>query len=709
MKIENWPNLNITQELAVKEGLLDSTSNFVVIAPTSSGKTGVAQLAALQALEGGQKVAYLVPMKPLISEKEEDFKGICNDVAGHEASPSDWEKAKVVITTFESFYKSALTSPDFALKFGLAIIDEFHVLYDKLRGFNLEKVITLLKEFDTRLICLSATFEDKNEIGAWLNAKVVTIPDEARKVKIEHDIIDLSNTNSTKQNEELCKILLRLKKEPYLVFCTMKESTISRAQKMCSLLDKLVLDEKSLRDVFSKTLSRRKLTKIEEQLLSCMQKGVAFHHSGLDRRLRSLVEKFFANRAISYLFATPGLAYGVNLPAKTVVVADTSFYDPDVPGKRQPVEVYMYIQMAGRAGRPGFGDEGYAYVVQKKGETSTVKYRRGKIERAISRIGIDDYFRKTILELIYSKRCRDEEILSFFKNTFYNFQSEREKVQFIPFDLFKILKKHVEFLYENGFIEHIGAPGYRLAPLGEVTISFLFGTFVNYPLTPFVELNKFLDKDNKVRTDDFVIWKISGLFDGACLSKVPRERSEKVCRFFESKGVPLRDQGPSEYSAYAIYYGWMENQDLADIEENFKVFASQCPEVGIELYRLLTVYEKLALKKGIMVPEDFKDFKDRVRYGVTAEELPLRRLRGIGRGTTRKIKMYCENFLRKTPWNMKGPIIEVLEQIYVRDGEKRFTETLQYIKGIGKGKKHEKILELVKTRVNKKGSAQLTS
>ena len=699
LELKGWKELNITQTMALEEGLLDSKDNFVVIAPTASGKTGVAQLAMLQLLSSGGRVVYLVPMTPLISEKEKDFEVFSKKIAGAKSSTADWNGSEIVITTFESFYKTALISRHRAEGFSLAIIDEFHVLYDPMRGFNLEKVITILKELGTRIICLSATFEDKTEIGEWLEAKVVVVPKKARKIEIKHESIDLSGTNSAMQNKELCKTLLEMAKEPYLIFCTTKESTKSRAQIMCSLLGNFVFKEEDMTQVFTKILSRDKFTGLEEELRNCLLKGVGFHHSGLDQGLKNLVERLFVGRKIEYLFTTTGLAYGVNLPAKSVVVADTSFYDPSVPGKRRDIPTYMYIQMAGRAGRPDFEKEGYAFIVRKKRKDSIDKYLDGKIERAISHVGRDDYFRKTILELIYSGRSRDKEIVNFFENTFYNFQSKKEETQFVPFDLFAILKTHAKYLYNTGFIVPLGAPGNKLTDLGGVTIDFLFRTFAIYELAPFIELNKILETDKKVRIDHDIVYKISSLFGGACLSKVRREKSEEIISFYEKIGVPASDLKSPEYSAYAIFFGWMENKDLYDIEENYKVYTSQLPQVAGEIWRLLLVYERLANKRNITIPKEFKDFRDRVRFGVTEEELPLVRLRGIGRETTRKIRDRCNTIFRKPPLNYKGPIMDVFVEMYRRLGEAKFKEELRYIKGVGTGKKSVKILELVKSRL----------
>jgi helicase len=700
LELKGWKELNLTQTMSVKEGLLESDSNFVVIAPTASGKTGVAQLAILQALEAGEKVVYLVPMTPLISEKERDFEVLSAKIAGAESSPADWNGSDIVITTFESFYKTALVSPHKAKGFGLAIIDEFHVLYDPMRGFNLEKVITILKELGTRIICLSATFEDKNEIGEWLQAEVVTVPEEARKVKIVHELMDLSTTSQAMQNKELCKKILEMAKEPYLIFCTTKESTKSRAQALCSLLARNAFREEDLDLALSKAIPRDKLTGLEEELRRCLLKGVGFHHSGLDQRLKNLVEQLFVERKICYLFATTGLAYGVNLPAKTVIVADSSFYDPSVPSKRRDIAIYMYIQMAGRAGRPDFETEGYSFIVKKKKREDVEKYLDGRIETATSHVSKDDYFRKTILELIYSGRSRDKDIVEFFESTLYNFQAKKEQTRLTQFDLLSILRSHAKYLCEAGFMMPLGTEN-KLTDLGKVTIDFLFQTFATYELTPFISLDRILENERKLRMDHDIVYKISTLFEGACLSKVPREKSEEIISFYEKIGVPASDLDHPEYSAYAVFFGWMENKDLSDIEEDYRVYTSQLPQVASEMAKLLLLYEKLADKKNILVPRGFKDFRDRIRFGVTEEELPLIRLRGIGRETTRKIRDRCDTIFRKPPLNYKGSIMDIFVEMYKRLGEGRFKEELRYIKGIGTGKKSAKILELVKSRVQK--------
>jgi superfamily II RNA helicase len=91
-------------------------------------------------------------------------------------------------------------------------------------------------------------------------------------------------------------------------------------------------------------------------LRGLLEKGIAFHHSGLLPVLKEIVEILFGKGLVRLLFATETFAVGINMPTKTVVFTGYRKYD-DGSGQRM-LNTDEYIQMAGRAGRRGKDDKG---------------------------------------------------------------------------------------------------------------------------------------------------------------------------------------------------------------------------------------------------------------------------------------------------------------------------------------------------------------
>jgi len=651
---ELWP----VQEMALEKGLLDEDRNFIIIAPTASGKTLTAEFTCYKCLKEGGRILYLVPTNSLINNKEDDFKYLKEEynIAGIGASPSDWNDCDIMITSFEAFYQTALLNTSLAEGFNLAIIDEFHILYDKLRGFTLEKIMTLLKILGIRILCLSATFEDKNEIGDWLDAQVIDIPNDLRRVPLIHNILELTTI------EDLFNELNSRNLGPYIIFCSTRDYCKSRAINFSTQITNLVKPTSEIFDDIKKIINRQNLTSLEQDLSQCLSKGVGFHHSGLDSRIKNYVEDLFLTKHIKYLFATTGLAYGMNLPARSVVLCDLQIYDTlkRIPSR---IPVYLYLQMAGRAGRPQFGDDGYAFVVVKNRADAVFAgkfYLGGLLKKAISHIAEDAYFRKAILELIYSGRRRSEEISIFFENTFYNYQSVHITSPFSDYNLMAIIRNHIIFLENNNFIQFLGAPGYQLTELGRATIEFLFRTYSTYDLEVFLELENYLDTIEELRDDFDIILTISNLFRGSSLSKIPRENVEEIDRFYEERGV--EEISHAEYSSYAIWNGWIENMSEEIIEDRFKVYTSSIEQVARELFSLLTFTETLAKIKDIPVSDTYENFKQRIRRGYREEELPFIGLRYFGRVLLRNLYNYCYSVLTRPPWNCKGTMLQILTQ-----------------------------------------------
>jgi len=694
MKIKGITTLWPAQKMAIDAGLLTSDRNFVVIAPTASGKTLTAEFVMLQTLSKGGKVVYLVPSTALVNDKETEFSYLQSK---YRVSRKDWLDSDLVITTFEFFYKMALLNRRSVENFTLAVIDEFHVLYDQTRGFNLEKALTMLKELKIRIVCLSATFEDKEEIREWLNANLVVVPESERKVPLEKGSINLASVASRERMTKFYTLLASAQdKHPMIVFCSTRDRTRSRALALCNSMQP-VGDPSKLRGQIEGIVSRTTLTSLEEQLYSCLRKGAAFHHSGLDERLRKMIEDKFKNKEIKVLFATTGLAFGINFPARTVILSDLTIYQEN---ETKDVETYLFLQMAGRAGRPKFDDKGFAYVVidDSADVFRSKKLLQGTLERAFSHIMLDDLFKKAILELIFARRSREDQIISFFENTFYNFQSTRIK-SLVEFNLKEKLGHSLKEMIDEGFVEYMGAPGYKLTDLGYVTAQFLLETFKTYTLDAFLTLNDYLEGSGEAKIDFDLILELSKKFEGTRAFKIPREQSEEIEDFYNNRGVEKPSH--AEYSAYAIFNGWMENRPKHEIEQDFKVYASTLDSVANELSKILEAYKNLASKKRKRIDPKFDILKDRISHGVKEEQIPFAKLKGLSRDSVRELSTWCNAVLRRPPFNYTGSLIEVLTKLYQdkgRDDNFLLTKLANGPAMIGP-KKAQKIVNLIKDSI----------
>uniref|UniRef100_A0A8B9J1T9 BRR2 homolog n=1 Tax=Amazona collaria TaxID=241587 RepID=A0A8B9J1T9_9PSIT len=95
--------------------------------------------------------------------------------------------------------------------------------------------------------------------------------------------------------------------------------------------------------------------------------GFAIHHAGMTRVDRTLVEDLFADKHIQVLVSTATLAWGVNLPAHTVIIKGTQVYSPE-KGRWTELGALDILQMLGRAGRPQYDTKGEGILITSHGE-----------------------------------------------------------------------------------------------------------------------------------------------------------------------------------------------------------------------------------------------------------------------------------------------------------------------------------------------------
>ena len=191
---EGVETLRPAQKKAVKAGLLEG-KNLLVVTPTASGKTLIAELGLVHHALQGRMGVYIAPLKALAAEKHALFQKryaklglrIVMSIGDYDAPPRFIDRADILIVTSEKLDAMLRHDTRFAERIGIAIFDEIHLVHDPGRGPIVEMLATLLKGWGVQIIGLSATIGNPHELAAWLNAALVQ--DDWRPVMLERGII----------------------------------------------------------------------------------------------------------------------------------------------------------------------------------------------------------------------------------------------------------------------------------------------------------------------------------------------------------------------------------------------------------------------------------------------------------------------------------------------------------------------------------------
>ena len=371
--------------------LLETEENVVVSAPTASGKTAIAEVAICRTLAAGGTALFLAPLRALTNEKEREWErfeelgySVYVVTGERDLHPRKAERADVLVMTPEKA-DSATRKHDsrrysFVTDVDCCVIDEVHLLDSDERGSVLEVTISRLRRLcDPRVIALSATMPNVEDVAAWLDASTETtfsFGEEYRPVPLSADVATYSHGDNAFADKYRRLYRALDLAEPHirdegqaLVFVASRQDTVQAAKKS---RDELVERDVPIgaRGEYDFHTEAEQLA--DDTLRQSVLDGVAFHHAGLSREDKSLVEQWFREGKIQLLFSTSTLAWGVNLPARCVVIRDTKHHDP-LEGEvaMSPLDV---LQMLGRAGRPGYDDQGHAWVICDGSDAD--RYRR---------------------------------------------------------------------------------------------------------------------------------------------------------------------------------------------------------------------------------------------------------------------------------------------------------------------------------------------
>ncbi|MDD1718058.1 MAG: DEAD/DEAH box helicase, partial [Methanoregulaceae archaeon] len=356
----------------VEKGLLDG-KNMLVSIPTASGKTLIAEMAMHRHIARGGKCLYIVPLKALASEKFAEFsdKGVrvAISTGDYDRRDENLGRSDIIVATSEKVDSLLRNSSSWIHAITLTVVDEVHLVDSPDRGPTLEMVITKLryKNPEMQIVGLSATIGNPGNLADWLGAEMVTSdwrPVELRQgvyfdgcIRFRDGTRDVDR-NSKYEDLNLCMDTVR-EGGQCLVFVSSRRNAEGFAKRAAAALK----CESPELEEYAGRLKALAETDADRTLAACVVRGAAFHHAGLTREERSIVETGFRRGSIKCISSTPTLAAGLNLPARRVIIRDYLRFSS---GEGMiPIPAREYHQMAGRAGRPRLDPYGEAVLIAK--------------------------------------------------------------------------------------------------------------------------------------------------------------------------------------------------------------------------------------------------------------------------------------------------------------------------------------------------------
>jgi len=346
-----------------------------------------------------------------------------------------------------------------------------------------------------------------------------------------------------------------------------------------------------------------------------------------------LIENAFREGKIKVLTATPTLAFGVNLPARMVIIHDYRRYEPGYG--YYPITVLEYKQMAGRAGRPRYDKLGEALLIAKTEDERDYlmeSYVLAQPERIWSKLAVERILRGHVLATIAADFAHTEQgIYDFFGKTFYAYQYDPRAIKAVIVKILKFLydEKMIEVSGDNIFATRFGRR------ISELYIDPVSGVIIRDALqkrAPLLTDLSFLQMI--AHTPDMFprLRPYSSEIDELALF-VDQHRSEFM---FD---VPDQWEDRIAYEEFLgeakmawVLHGWIEETSEEQMIEQFRVQPGDLYRVidsarwllyaSHELGRLFEHKDILRLLDTVM---------ERIEKGVKAELLPLTRLEGIGR------------------------------------------------------------------------------
>jgi pre-mRNA-splicing helicase BRR2 len=381
--------------------------NMLICAPTGSGKTNVGMLTILREIGKNRdpatgeinldafKIVYIAPLKALVQEQVGNFGarlkpyGITvSELTGdRQLTKQQIADTQIIVTTPEKWdvITRKATDMSYTNLVRLIIIDEIHLLHDD-RGPVLESIVsrTIRKMEQTgdpvRLVGLSATLPNYRDVASFLRVDPLKgmfhFDGSFRPCPLRQEFIGITEKKAIKQLKTMNDITYKkvlehvgTNRNQMIIFVHSRKETAKTAK---YIRDK-ALEEETIGQILRSDAGTREALNTEadsvtdRDLKDILPYGFGIHHAGMSRPDRTSVEDLFNDGLIQVLVCTATLAWGVNLPAHTVIIKGTQIYSPE-KGSWVELSPQDVLQMLGRAGRPQYDTYGEGIIITTQTE-----------------------------------------------------------------------------------------------------------------------------------------------------------------------------------------------------------------------------------------------------------------------------------------------------------------------------------------------------
>ncbi len=590
--------------------------NYIINTPTSSGKTVLIELLTAREIHKGKKSIYIAPLKALSNQvyskwikPGHDFSSkkisiLTGDYVKDDKKVAELKEADIIIMTPEmldvSLRKDNKSDSFCLVDIGVLIVDEAHLIGEEGRGDKLESCLMRFSKVfpDSKIALISATMPNLDQLKSWLeyltNREAILFKSNYRPARLDlHFLcIGIKGKVTPKKEQEIrmgltSELVRSFKGDSILVF------------------------------VGSKSFGRKLIKRFEEEGIS----KVFFFNADLPIEVKDKALEDFDKKEIEILVSTSALAWGLNTPARRVVVAQQAYSPFD------EFSTATNIQMAGRGGRPPYELLGDCYFLL----TSKYEYNMDRIingEALKSQMLDVRLLSFHILSEIRSKEIWDRDsLMSWYKRSFAYYQDPNSlTMEAIDLVFEKLLKYRmvIQYLDENKDVR------YKTSFLGDLTASFyLYPDDANaliLNMEQYLKHNSYMNND---RDSDlhlaYALAKIPSNFEGNYLN------ADDIDEIHENIGTVSKDY--LEKYTMSYYLCLHSEHEVTNLMNTVSQLRQDIRRV-MSFFKLYNSY----YKSMNLTEKDFEKLYIRIKYGCGIDLVELCSIKGVGYTLARRLK-----------------------------------------------------------------------